>query len=340
MGLAVTVMVSVTACENQDVSYDDFEYQTVYFANQYPVRTLELGEDDFVDVSLDNEHKVKIVATLGGTVSNPKDRVVHFEVVNDFCDGTIFFADDETEIVAMPTDYYSLSSDQIVIPSGEHSGGVEVSLTDKFFEDSLTLSRHYVIPLLLTSVESGDSILSGYTTLPDANRFEESDWITEPKDYMLYAVKYVNPWHGVYLRHGVDVVTMGGTTQTVARHEQYVEDDELVDISTLGLKEALVELTTQDQSGVNIPYNLKLTFDDDNNCTLSSDAAYDYEVEGTGRFVIDGEKNSFGGKDRNALYLNYSVVFKQYNNMKYETTDTLVVQTRNVIPEYFSVIVQ
>lgn len=336
MGLAVSVLALVTACENQDIEYPDFEYQTVYFSNQYPVRTLELGEDDFVDVSLDNERKVKIVASLGGTRSNAIDRVVHYEVVNSFCDGLVY-ADDNTDIVAMPSDYYTLSSDRIVIPAGQHSGGVEVSLTDKFFEDPLTLTRHYVIPVLLTSVESGDSILSGYSTLPDANRFSEGDWVTAPQDYVLYAVKYVNPWHGVYLRHGVDVVTKEGETETVARHEQYVEDDELVDITTLGLKQSLVALTTKDDAGKDIPFNLKLTFDDDNNCTVASNSPDDYEVNGTGKFVLKGEKNSFGGKDRNALYLNYEVVFKQYNNMTYRTIDTLVVQTRNVIPEYFTV---
>ena len=51
---------------------------------------------------------------------------------------------------------------------------------------------------------------------------------------------------------------------------------------------------------------------------------------------MDGEKQSIGGLDRNALYLDYQVKFKELNRT-YITTDTLVVRDRGVKPEYFSV---
>lgn len=40
-----TVLIS---CENQDNDFPDFDYQTVYFASQYPDRTLQLGNDNFL----------------------------------------------------------------------------------------------------------------------------------------------------------------------------------------------------------------------------------------------------------------------------------------------------
>lgn len=42
-----------------------------------------------------------------------------------------------------------------------------------------------------------------------------------------------------------------------------------------------------------------------------------------------GEKNSLGGKDRDAIYLDYTVDFKT-KNMQYATKDTLVLSTRGV----------
>ena len=47
-------------------------------------------------------------------------------------------------------------------------------------------------------------------------------------DYVLYCVKYMNPWHGSYLRRGVDQINVDGVTSTNIRHEQYVEKDEIL----------------------------------------------------------------------------------------------------------------
>lgn len=79
IGLALAVGM-FTSCENQDISFDDFEYQTVYFANQYPVRTIELGDDMFVDNSIDNEHKFEIKATIGGLYTNKQNVEIDYVV--------------------------------------------------------------------------------------------------------------------------------------------------------------------------------------------------------------------------------------------------------------------
>ena len=71
-----------------------------------------------------------------------------------------------------------------------------------------------------------------------------------------------------------------------------------------------------------------MTFDEEGNCTIS-DESDDIQASGSGKFVIDGEKKSLGGKDRNALYLDYTVDFGN-RNIKYATKDTLVLRTRNV----------
>lgn len=64
----VILLVSLSSCTNQDTDFNNFDYQSVYFAYQFPVRTITLGEDIF-DTTLDNDYKCKIMATLGGVIT-------------------------------------------------------------------------------------------------------------------------------------------------------------------------------------------------------------------------------------------------------------------------------
>jgi hypothetical protein len=122
-----------------------------------------------------------------------------------------------------------------------------------------------------------------------------SDWNIQPKDYVLYNVKYVNPWHGIYLRRGVDSKTVGDIVQTEIRHTQYVENGDVVYLVTMSMNEIMLPLVARDSDGANVNYNLSLTFDDKGNCTVQnkSDA---FVIAGSGKFVPKGEKNSIGGK--------------------------------------------
>lgn len=131
-GLA-SLLLSFTACESSDNEFPDFDYQTVYFANQYALRTLELGEDMFVDNSIDNEHKVVINAAWGGGYTNRENVVIDYVVDESLCDG-LYFKDTEIPLTPMPASYYQLASDKINIPSGSIMGGVEVQLTDAFLQ--------------------------------------------------------------------------------------------------------------------------------------------------------------------------------------------------------------
>ncbi|MBN2166305.1 MAG: DUF1735 domain-containing protein [Marinilabiliaceae bacterium] len=328
----------IYSCENEDATFPDFNYTTVYFANQYPMRILELGDDNEVDNSLDNEHKVKINATMGGIYSNTTDRIIDIEIVDSLCNG-LSFAKGTPELVPMPTNYYNLTSNKIVIKAGTILGGVEVQLTDAFFNDSLTIGQHYVIPVLMKNVTNADSILSGKAApfVENPNRFVTADWSVLPKDYMLYAIKYVNKYHANYLRRGVDIINDGTNTITDVRHQKYVEYDEVVSTSTLSLTKCLlpINIYKEDNSTTLASIELILTFNDDNNCTVTSNSSA-YTINGTGKFVNDGEKNSIGGLDRNALYLDYTVELTDIGHT-YSTKDTLVCRDRGIVPDYFSI---
>jgi len=331
----VVMLLGFASCHNNDVTFPDFDYQTVYFASQYPVRTVELGKDLFVDNSLDNQHKIEIKATTGGAYSNKNDIYIDYVVDESLCDD-LYFKDSDVRVVAMPTNYYNLASNQIEISSGEILGGVEVQLTDAFFADPKAISRNYVIPLVMKEVSGVDSILSGNPVVDDPDRVDAADWSIKPKDFVLYAVKYVNLWHGNYLRRGVDEITdKDGAVSSSVRHADYIENNEEVSISTKSLTQSILKLNIEQEDDNNFVYELILTFSDDGTCDISSNSD-SYDITGTGKFVVEGEVNSIGGYDRDALYLDYNVDFKDLN-LQYVTKDTLVVKDRGVAPEYFDV---
>jgi hypothetical protein len=337
----VTAVCALTACnKNKDVSYADFNYRTVYFASQFPVRTVVLGEDLVVDNTLDNEGKVSIKATLGGTRDNTRDVTIDFDVDESLCNN-LYFSGAGGKIVAMPKNYYTLASKNITIPAGSMLGGVEVQLTDAFFTDPLSLVNTYVIPLSLKNVQGADSILHGVPSVDNPNRCIDANWVIKPRDFIVYAVKYVNTWHGFYLRRGTDVVTgkpgYASLTRTVTRRKEYVEQDEVKGMTTRSLTQVELPLVFPNTSGANIPMNLLLTFDSKTNTCSVSAAGSGYTATGTGKFVKKGEQNSWGAKDRDALYLEYSI---DHPMMQINSKDTLVMRDRGVSPEYFSPVVK
>ncbi|SFW71848.1 protein of unknown function [Sinomicrobium oceani] len=328
----------MASCENGEWEFDDYEYQSVYFAYQYPVRTITLGEDVF-DTTLDNQYKCRIMATTGGVYDNKRDVTIRVEVDPTLAEGMLFNENDH-EIITMPEHYYALASDNIIIPKGEIAGGVEVQLTDAFFADTLSLGKNYVIPLVMTGVSQADSILSGVPKVDNPRRTIGSDWDEAPKDFVLYAIKYINTWDGFYLRRGVDVIEgkngNTGLNQTITRHKQYVENDEVFKVSTRTLQQVEFPLVFKDSEGYNVACTLLLTFDDEGNCTVTADSD-EYTATGSGKFVKDGEKKSWGEEDRDALYLSYEIDLEE---MHVSTTDTLVLRDRGVAMETFSPVLQ
>lgn len=329
------LFITLTSCSNDDMVYDNFEFQSVYFAYQFPVRTITLGEDVF-DTTLDNEHKCRIMATLGGVYSNDKDVSVDVEVANPLTTGLLFKVAGDN-VLPMPSNYYTLLSNKIVIAKGKVTGGVDVQLTDAFFADPLAIKNTYVIPLKMTNVVNADSILSGKALVANPNRAIAVDWAITPKDFIFYAIKYVNPWDGFYLRRGKDVIVgkNGNTSlnKTIVRHKTYVESDEVFKINTLSLTTINFPIVYKDAGGNNINCKLILSFDGTGNCTVSSSSPGTYTASGTGKFVKKGEKNSWGSKDRDALYLSYNVGLQDFN---VTTNDTLVLRDRGVKAEVFS----
>lgn len=347
--LFLLTIISISACRNEDVEFPDYDYSAVYFPYQYPVRTITLGEDIY-DNSLDLQHKCKIYATMGGVYDNKQDVSINVIVADTMCNGYNYNATSPLRAIrAMPKDYYTLASNQIIIKKGEISGGVEVQLTDKFFADPLAVQNNYVIPLIMTSATNVDSILHGKPIIANTTpkKLYARKWDVLPKDYILYAVKYINTWHGYYLRRGVDVQT-GAMNTTIVRHPNDVTtyDAATTDVSkwlcyltTSTLNVLQFPVTLKDASGANYVSTLNLTFDANGNCTVTSSNPTVFTATGSGKFVKKGDKNSFGNIDRDVLYLDYTInhIVKGITT---QTKDTLLMRNRGVVKETFGVIAQ
>jgi len=348
LGAASLTLVS---CYNSEHEFPDYEGgTTAYFAYQDPVRTLVLGNDIY-DNSLDNAHKCQIWATMGGAYGG-RDASVDIVVDESLCDN-LWFVDEggnaASPVLPMPKSYYSLASNAIPY-NGDARGYVEVQLTDAFFNDPKTMQNTYVIPLLMTKVTGIDKILTGTPREGlTPSRTNTEDWDVLAKDYVLYCVKYMNPWQAKYIRRGVDEVTEKGVTTKVVRKdfslvnsdlEHYKENpvnqnDEVCSINTKNMTQAIFPVSFK-TSGASIACNLILTFNG-NTCTVSTDDE-NVTATGTGEFITKGtEREEFkdyqwGSNNgqpvqRDILHLAYSVSFDN-KDIQVSTRDTMVVQTR------------
>lgn len=351
-GIALgTVALTWTSCYNADREFPDYqEGTTAYFAYQYPVRTLILGNDIY-DNTLDNEHKCRIWSTMGGAYSG-RNATVDFIVDESLCEN-LWFVDEggnpAAPVQPMPTAYYQLSGN--VIPyNGDSRGYVEVQFTNDFFDDEDAIGNTYVIPLRMTKATGIDHILTGTPREGlSPSRTNTEDWDVLAKDYVLYCVKYMNPWQGKYIRRGVDRVTEKGTTTTIVRKdfslvnsdlEHYKENpvnqnDEVCGIKTKNMSQAIFPVSFK-TSGASISCNLILTFSG-NQCTISTDDE-NVTATGSGEFIEKGTEKAeykdyqWGSNNgepvqRDILRLAYEVNFAN-SDIQVSTADTLVVQTR------------
>jgi len=302
--LAVSAAFLTTSCENGDREFDDFDYQTVYFAYQNPVRTITLGDDDVYPTDLDNEHKMNVYVTLGGVWKNKQDRHVKIAVDNSLVDGKTFT--NGSPVVAMPENYYRLTSNEITIPSGKVMGATTVELTDAFFADAKAPSVNYVIPLKI--IDASDSIL-------------------ESKNFTLYAVKFKNKYTGAWLSHGTDEIDENGTKKTQVREPEDFRKYDVRHLTTVSLNQC--DYTLTDNIGSTpVSGTIRLTFDNSDNCTLTS-ASENFEVTGTGKWISKGAEKAWNDKDRDLLELTYTIRYKagtQYKQIS--TKESLIMQTR------------
>ena len=174
--------------------------------------------------------------------------------------------------------------------------------------------------------------------MPSPDRRKPADWVLTPKDFVLFAVKYVNPYHGFYLRRGVDDAKgTGGNTSldtNVVYHAAYVEKDQVISALTTSLSQVSMSLNAKNKGNINAPFQLILNFDGQGKCTVTQPATASYTITGNGEFVKDGDM--WGNEKRDVIRLKYQVNF---GTTIHSFSDTIVARDRGVKFETFTPVV-
>lgn len=327
----LTILIGIiSSCQNFDREFPDYDYTSGYFPYQYPVRTLVLG-DYIYDNSNDNDHKFVISVAMGGVYENRQDRVFEIEVDESLC-ANVIFGPDGNAIQALPSNYYTLSSSsQIVIPRGKYNGGIEVQLTEAFFNDPLAISNNYVVPIRLKGSADVDTILSGSPLVANPDLRNAEHWEALPKNFTMFAIKFINELHGTYFHYGENTVKDGANTvlENNTYQAQFVEFNSTSSLVTTGKNQ--VSLTTFLRStAMQGEVTMLLDFNGDN-ITISAPADAEYTIAGTGQFRH--KEYRWGNKDRDGIVLNFTLT---NGGNTYEASDVLVARDRGVTMEVYT----
>lgn len=322
--------VALFSCHNKEVVFPDFAYTTTYFPFQYPVRTLTLG-DYYFDNENDNNLRFEISATMGGVYENKEDRLVDFEVDNSLVDNMFIGSQ---QLLPLPSQYYSFvgGKNSLVIPKGELSGSIMVQLTDDFLNDPDAVGPTgavYVIPVRITN-STTDSVLVGKPTVDDPDYRVADDWEVAPKNFTLFGINFVNQYHGNYLLRGKSVQE-GGPDGTTVYRKLDVESDRVIEVNSASRNTVTYTKEISRNTGSSPgDFTMLITFDDQGNGQITKDPSSGFDVTGTAKFVKDAE--SWGGKPRSAIYLDYVVNDGTYLNT---AKDTLVYRDKGVYFQEF-----
>lgn len=328
--IVLALFSMLVSCENQENKFADFDYTSGYFPYQYPVRTLVLG-DYIYDNTNDNNYRFLISAAMGGVYANTKDRVFDIVLATELCNKVLFESTKDT-VRLMPSSYYTLSSsNKLIIPAGQVNGNIEVQLSEAFFNDPQAIKNTYVIPVRLIGSADVDTVLQGKTSKINPDPRVAGDWTILPRNFTMFAVKFINPYHGKYLHRGASTVkeASNNVVEKTVYRQKYVVDDEVWSLVTTGRKQVSVTGTVR-STKVTGTLKMLLDFSENGTCTIKEGAGSVFTITGSGKFVDDGDE--WGNKKRDAIHINYQ--FTSGTNT-YSANDTLVIRDRAVIMEVY-----
>jgi len=332
-------MAGLSACENQELEWEDFEIKAVYFPFQTPIRTLSLGEDR-IDNSLDKKLMFDIGVTIGGMYENNQEWTVDYVLDNSLLEDSVF-GSGKVPLIQLPSSYYTLNpTNTIIIPNGSFSGRVRVELSDQFLEDTLALTGQYVIPLRITNT-SADSILTGTPAVANPDRRIVGNWVSResPKDWVLFGIKYINAYEGTYLQRGRVIAYSGiNPVDTIVYHAIHVERDKVVSLKTINKTKTVTNFIGH-QSSETGEYAMELEFANmwgtpGGQVNIRPRNGALYAVTGTGQYFDKANSDeSWIGLTWQSMHLSYSYDDAEYT---YEVTDTLVFRDRDLRMEQHS----
>ncbi len=327
--LSVIALGAMTvSCENSDIDFPDYEGGvSVYFAYQNPIRTIVLGTDHTTDVTLDNQHKCKIISTMGGAYNG---RNINVNIAVDPSLVNNLYFEDGSPVKVLPENYYSLSTNTLSY-NGGMQGATEVTLNDAFFADPASLKNTYVIPVKMTSQTGADSILVGKELVAGENPQLSNTvrWDPAPKNYVLYLVKYINKYTGTYLRLGDEKFKVNGKDSTATHgNKDAVEKYEVVEGITSHSLTAINYPVTYTNGKLSWTANLIITFNENGEARVELDPAYADKVklsDASAKYLEDA------GTWNNIKRQGFELKFKlEFNNLTVESSDKFVLRDRAV----------
>lgn len=321
----------LSGCTNEDITFDDYGYQSVYFPYQAPVRTLVLGDEALGDNTIDRERSFSIGVTMGGAYYNKKDRAVEVAYAPELMTNVTNGGGDPMAL--LPPSYYEADFGTITIPEGSFAGTMRVDLTDAFFADPLSTTTHYVIPVRITAAQ--DSVLSGVPSsfAEDPDPRVGDDWAIAPKDYTLFAIKYINEMHGMYLLRGKRTNTV--TEESTTYSGRFLTDNNMTKLSTVSLTENVMNIVGGTNSGG--AYRMLLTFDHDSQEVNVSQLDGTTVVSNGGGVYFtkdDPEAESYNDASHRTIYLDYTY---EDGGVTYAVKDSLVFVDTDVVFEEFEI---
>lgn len=305
--IAFLMLLMVSSCEKYESYIDDFDYTTVYFAYQNPVRTV-----------FSNNLQFDIGVAMGGVRTNISNQTADFVIAPELLTDADVVGNNNFTL--LPADYYTLSNDaQFVIPKGDFVGKIKVTLNqEKFLADPLATGKTYALPIKITDT-SLDSILVGNATKAIAR-----------KDYTIVVVKYISKYHGIYYHRGQRLKydagnNLIGTHHYVTSNQEYEYVQNVV-WNFITLKSDILQSSGVGEfySSGSKNYSLNLKILTDNTVQIiGNPSSLIPNVQDLGNSVYDVAKKSF--------YLNYQ--YTDIDNMRYVMKDTLIFRNDGLILE-------
>jgi hypothetical protein len=190
---AFVLILIFAGCEQYENYIKDYDYSTVYFGAQKPLRTLVARtNNDYLEF--------KIGVTLAGLRENNKGYTARFELDPELLN----IVEGANQFTLLPAECYTIVNPDktFVIPKGKFLGDCTVKI-DKGAFVSLpgSLNNTYALPLILLSA-TADAILPG-------------------KNYTVIVIKYIDEHSGYYYCKGSEsewdgTAVVGGTTKEYA----------------------------------------------------------------------------------------------------------------------------
>ena len=327
-----------------DPSPKDFTLFCVNYINEYTATYLRRGVDNFDKLSFKDvtetvtSDDMCIVVHAGPKKEQVWDNQFWIDVVAPFADG-----DEFTLTMDIKATKEANSSTQIHAGAGEYKDGLgSVKFTTEWKTETVTgkisgskVDGHSIafnlseladsndyyfdnISVLVNGVEAISNVRCDAVDNPNFFTKVVADGAIKPSEYEKTGKKQTvtNTYQ----------VPDGYSKVKGVRHGKFVEEDEVVYTTSKSRNQVLLPIATTEVAGVPTTCELVLTFDGDN-CTIASNNESLCKASGSGKYVKNGAPLAWGNKDRDVLYLDYTIDFKQ-DDVHYATQDTLVWRDR------------